>query len=169
METAQDNFFVRELQQYFAGSSMPPGLFVILARPLASLNAQEAAEYNAYIGPHLDKIRSALQACFLRAGSPGEEWSARISPYRRSIAEELAAQVLGMSAPNTLPASRFIPLEARAAASASTAPAKTRGRLPCPPCRGGRSSPRPRSCWSWSSPWGARGITSRHGGLARPG
>jgi tetratricopeptide (TPR) repeat protein len=110
------DFFTAELQAYFTGTNIPTGLYALLSRPLASLNAQDTAAYNQLVGPYLDRIRAALAARFVQQGSPREDWAARLSPYRRSIAEELASQVLGMSNLNTLPAARAIPFEIGGAA-----------------------------------------------------
>jgi tetratricopeptide (TPR) repeat protein len=99
------NFFVTKIVEYYAhgGKIIPPEVLFVLAKPLASLNQEEADIYNQFIGPVQDKIRAALLDSYQQLGSPRQEWSQQVNPYYRPIVEEMAAQVLGIDSSVTLP------------------------------------------------------------------
>lgn len=111
------NFFVHQLSDYYAeaGKQLPEYVLSVLEKPLSSLDMDEADIYNRYIGPHQDRIRRSLMDIYRRSGAAHKEWAAKLSPYYRPIVEEMAAQVLGLEGPSSLPQRTVVRLPYQAA------------------------------------------------------
>ena len=99
------NFFVQQLVDYYAesGKTLPPEVLSVLAKPLTSLNQEEADIYNRFIGPSQQKIGAALLERLQQQGSNKHEWSQQVNQYYRPIVEEIAARMLGIEVSTPLP------------------------------------------------------------------
>ncbi|MEW6555597.1 MAG: hypothetical protein AB1384_15090 [Actinomycetota bacterium] len=99
------NFFIQQLVDYYAegGKTLPPEVLSVLAKPLASLNQEEADIYNRFIGPSQQRISAALLERLQQQGSNKLEWSQQVNQYYRPIVEEIAARMLGLEVSAPLP------------------------------------------------------------------